>query len=234
MIIGSKELIRDINSNLVLETIIHSGPISRAQLSKELGLTKATISTIVQDLLDRHLIIEIGSDNTELGRKPILLNFNKSAGLALCIDIQVEQCVMVLSNLQADILKTIRFSSPKNPDEVGDLLIGAISKLIKSLPQTTYGLVGITLSIHGVTYEKAIKFVPYYNLSEQNLCEQLEVAFQIPVYVENEANLHDQHHSPVFLRIKQISLPLVNIPLSMTTPIWLLSASIPVSVLVLL
>ena len=44
---GSKELIRDINFHLILEAIINEGPISRAGLAKHLGLTKATVSSIV-------------------------------------------------------------------------------------------------------------------------------------------------------------------------------------------
>ena len=77
MKIGSNELIRDINSKLILDTIIKNQPISRASISKELGLTKATVSTIVQELINQHLIIEIGCDDTSLGRKPILLSFHK-------------------------------------------------------------------------------------------------------------------------------------------------------------
>lgn len=34
MITGSKELIRDINTKLVLDRIRHKGPISRATISK--------------------------------------------------------------------------------------------------------------------------------------------------------------------------------------------------------
>ena len=52
---GSKELIRDINSHLVLETIVNNGPVSRADLSKMLGLTKATISSLVQLLIEEGL-----------------------------------------------------------------------------------------------------------------------------------------------------------------------------------
>ena len=51
MVTGSKELIRDINTNLVLETIINHSAISRASIAKHLGLTKATVSAIVQNLL---------------------------------------------------------------------------------------------------------------------------------------------------------------------------------------
>ena len=54
---GSKELIRDINFHLILEAIINEGPISRAALAKHLGLTKATVSSIVQELLDSGLSV---------------------------------------------------------------------------------------------------------------------------------------------------------------------------------
>ena len=52
MVTGSRELIREMNRRLVLETVINDGPLSRAAISKKLGLTKATISAIVQDLLE--------------------------------------------------------------------------------------------------------------------------------------------------------------------------------------
>ena len=62
---GSKELIRDINFHLILEAIINEGPISRAALAKHLGLTKATVSSIVQELLDSGLAREVGSARPE-------------------------------------------------------------------------------------------------------------------------------------------------------------------------
>jgi Mn-dependent DtxR family transcriptional regulator len=62
---GSKELIRDINFHLILEAIINEGPISRAGLAKHLGLTKATVSSIVQELLNSGLVREVGS-----GKRP--------------------------------------------------------------------------------------------------------------------------------------------------------------------
>lgn len=68
MVTGSRELIREMNRRLVLETVINDGPLSRAAISKKLGLTKATISAIVQDLLEEQYIEEIGSDQTQYGR----------------------------------------------------------------------------------------------------------------------------------------------------------------------
>ena len=37
MVTGSRELIREMNRRLVLETVINDGPLSRAAISKKLG-----------------------------------------------------------------------------------------------------------------------------------------------------------------------------------------------------
>ena len=71
MPVVNQEMIRNTNRRLVLEYIVNNPPISRADLAKQLQLTKATISNIVQELLDRNLILEIGSAKTAMGRKPI-------------------------------------------------------------------------------------------------------------------------------------------------------------------
>lgn len=189
MITGSKELIRDINSNLVLESIINSSPISRATISKNLGLTKATISAIVQDLINKNLVIEIGSDDTSLGRKPILLSFNKQAGYAICVDIGVETVNALISDLQGENCRLKQVKTPKNPDSLINEIIVLIEALLKDTEKTPYGLVGITLGIHGVTTNNEITFTPYYDLTQLHLPQKLFDYFNIPVFVENEANL---------------------------------------------
>ena len=57
MPIANQEMIRDNNRRLVLEYIVNNPPVSRADLSKYLNLTKATISAIVQDLIQQNLVL---------------------------------------------------------------------------------------------------------------------------------------------------------------------------------
>ena len=47
---GSNELMRDINTRLILETLIQNVSISRADIAKKLGLTRATVSAITEQL----------------------------------------------------------------------------------------------------------------------------------------------------------------------------------------
>lgn len=189
MVTGSKSLIRDINNRLVLEEIINSGPISRATISKKLGLTKATISIIVQELIDKELVIEIGSGETNLGRKPILLSFNKSCGYAISIDIGVDNISVLITNLLAKDCIFEKVKTPKTTENVVNMLIQIIESLTKTSKETTYGLVGIVLGIHGVTSDNNIVFAPYYDFSKVDLAKEMEDYFNVPVYLENEANL---------------------------------------------
>ncbi len=188
MITGSKELIRDINTKLVLETIINSIAISRAAIAKHLGLTKATISAIVQELINKNLVIEIGSDDTNLGRKPILLSLNKKAGYVICIDIGVDTISALVSDLMGEDCSLKQIKTPKSSGNIIQVLIDLIESM--KLPRNTpYHLVGITLGIHGVIADNQVSFAPYYNLSGINIAGGLEEHFNIPVYLENEANL---------------------------------------------
>lgn len=188
MVTGSKELIRDINTNLVLETIINHTAISRAAIAKHLGLTKATISAIVQELINKKLVIEIGSDDTSLGRKPILLSLNKKAGYVICIDIGVDTISALVSDLIGEDCSLKQIKTPKTTANIIDVLIQLIESM--KLPKDTpYNLVGITLGIHGVIANNQVSFTPYYKLAGFHLAEELEQHFSAPVYLENEANL---------------------------------------------
>ncbi len=188
MVTGSKELIRDINTKLVLETIISNNSISRAAIAKHLGLTKATISAIVQELINKKLVIEIGSDDTSLGRKPILLSLHKKAGYVIGIDIGVDTISALVSDLAGEDCSLKQIKTPKNTSN----MVRVLTELIESmkLPRDSdYGLVGITLGIHGVITNNQVSFAPYYNLTGIDLAGDLEKHFGVPVYLENEANL---------------------------------------------
>lgn len=188
MVTGSKELIRDINTHLVLETIINQATISRASTAKHLGLTKATVSAIVQDLINRKLVIEIGSDDTILGRKPILLSLNKKAGYVVSIDLGVDTISALISDLAGEDCSLKQIRTPRNTSGIINEMINLINSM--KLPMgSPYGLVGITLGIHGVTIHNEVSFTPYYNLADANLAEGLSQQFGVPIYMENEANL---------------------------------------------
>ena len=189
MITGSKELIRDINSHLILKSIITDGPISRADLAKKLGLTKATVSAIVQILLDDRLVLEIGSASTKKGRRPILLDFNHRAGQIICLDLEPDHITAFTSDLKGTHCTLKQLPPLEDPSTALSSLTSILEDIIAGLEKTDYGVVGICLGIHGIVHDNRIIFTPYYDLGDPDLARKLSAHFQIPVLAENEANL---------------------------------------------
>ena len=187
--VGSKELIRDINSHLVLETILNEGPISRATVSTKVGLTKATVSAIVAELIEKNLIREIGSDDTSLGRKPILLEFCHENGNVISIDLGVDTITVFTSDLKGNHCGLKQYKNSYDKSNISLRLINLIDETIDSLKDTPLGVVGISVAVHGVTLNNNIVFAPYYDYTELPLKNEIENHFGVPVSIENEANL---------------------------------------------
>lgn len=189
MVTGSRELIREMNRKLVLESIINDGPISRADIAKQLGLTKATISTIVQELIDSQLVEEIGSSDTSFGRKPILLEFCRQNGYVLALDLGVSTTSLMICNLAGQNCRLHQYNHVTTGENAVDFLRRILKTQIQQLPVSVFGVVGISIGIHGTVNKNQIVFTPNYDLSGLDLAEILQREFQIPVWLENEANL---------------------------------------------
>ncbi|MDE1548939.1 ROK family protein [Jeotgalibaca caeni] len=184
--------IREQNETLVLSTIIQHSLISRASISQLTGLNKASTSAIVKDLIDESLVIEIGTgDSTSAGgRKPILLSLNKASGYSLSIDLGYDYISSMLTNLYGEIVEQ---NKERNTFVRIENVIEKVTAIVESYRTyyegSTFQLVGLTLAIHGIVDENRIVFTPYYDLDQMDLAKKLHEQLQIPVYVENEANL---------------------------------------------
>jgi len=189
MITGNNKLIRDMNTQFVLDTIMKKGSISRASIAAELGLTKTTVSAIVQVLIERQLVLETGSKDTKKGRRPILLELNKNCGYSISIDLSPDFITVLTANLSGENCSLTRYKNDTGKDTILRTLEDIIHTVIKERPSSHYGLVGIALAIHGVVHNNKIVFTPYSPYEKIDFSAYLEEIFQVPIILENEANL---------------------------------------------
>lgn len=69
MIKADQDSLRDHNLSLLLETLLGQGrPLSRAELAKRTGLTKATVSLLIALLLRTGVLVELAPDSASVGR----------------------------------------------------------------------------------------------------------------------------------------------------------------------
>ncbi|RDW18603.1 ROK family transcriptional regulator [Oceanobacillus chungangensis] len=192
MVTGDGAYIKKINRSLILKNIVQYGSISRADLSKIIGLNKATVSVQVADLLQEELIYETQQEHNTVGRRPIMLSINSSAGYALGIDLDYERIQFTVSGLNGrPIQSDTIYPNTSNYDEIVSLLIVHIKHYMSLYSNSHCGLVGVMIGIHGtVNNDESILFVPKYQWRHKNLKDDLKAELtDLNIAIENNANL---------------------------------------------
>ncbi|MDA3851837.1 MAG: ROK family transcriptional regulator [Spirochaetaceae bacterium] len=79
--------VRLINRNKILRNIYFSGPLSRLEICDFTGLSPATVGNLVNPLIDEGVIHEVGFEESNGGRRRVILESNKDYGYFLGVDI---------------------------------------------------------------------------------------------------------------------------------------------------
>ncbi|HJS17412.1 MAG TPA: ROK family transcriptional regulator [Anaerolineales bacterium] len=81
--------------------------LSRTDLAEEMGLTKAAVTVIVNDLIASGIIVETESRTTSSGRPPVVLEINPNHGLVAAIDMGAMHLSVALGDFSTRILEEI-------------------------------------------------------------------------------------------------------------------------------
>lgn len=96
------------SKGVVFDLIRARGPIGRSELASATGLTQATMTTVVRQLLDDGLIIESGRSVSTGGRPTVLLDLNPDARFALGIQLGAESVTYVVVNVGGSVIGQLR------------------------------------------------------------------------------------------------------------------------------
>ena len=85
--ISSNQNIKNFNKHSAVDLIrFATTGISRTDLAEEMGLTRAAVTLIVNDLLENGVILEAESRAIPNGRPPVVLEINPKRGLVAAVD----------------------------------------------------------------------------------------------------------------------------------------------------
>lgn len=196
-ITGDQNLIKTINKSIVLDSVKNNGPISRSQISSQTNLNKATVSTMVSELINEELVNEIGEGQSSGGRKPVMLYYNNRAGYSIGIDLGVNYILGILTDLSGNIIEeSYRSLTDTTFESVTRILYDMIEQLKNKAPESPYGIIGIGVGVPGtVDSNQKILLAPNLEWTQVDLKQNLEQKFDIPTIIENEANsgAHAEH-----------------------------------------
>ena len=104
---GADQLtISQINQDLILQTIKKRKRITRASISQELHLSPLSVSSNIEKLLQKNLVLEYSMDNMEgPGRRGKLLGLNPDFAYIVCIDLSSPTLTIGLGNVNEEIIE---------------------------------------------------------------------------------------------------------------------------------
>jgi predicted NBD/HSP70 family sugar kinase len=189
--LGNRDLIRAINRSLILNTIKTNGLIDRAEISRMVGLSPATVTAIAQELLDGNLIVEKEPGDSRGGRRPILLAINPSGGNVIGIKVMGDHLVGALVDLEATVLMraAIPFAAG-TPEQLVEAVSELVSRLIETGGVSPQKLIGIGVGLPGIidAQKGILRQTPFFNWQNLPIREMLSKKLEQSVYIDNDVN----------------------------------------------
>jgi len=179
------------NIRLVVEKLIELRETSRIELARITTLNKATVSSIISELMQKELVIETDKTVKTSGRSAKVVALNKNAGRILSIELLTDSLYGVVTNLFGNILFELRkeIIDPEFKPYL-KVLLSAIDELKINTKDSTYGVIGIGIGVYGILSKtKKIKYAPFISWKDIDLKTIIEDYTGIETYVENEANI---------------------------------------------
>ncbi|KLN59451.1 hypothetical protein WH96_17470 [Kiloniella spongiae] len=105
------------NLRLALSEILSSDEISRADIAKRTGLTRQTISNLVEKLLETGLVTEGNYKKGGTGKPSRILQISSSAAFSIGIRIEINKIAISLVNLSGKLIHSEQISATYSTDE---------------------------------------------------------------------------------------------------------------------
>ena len=190
--------VRHFNERRLLEALFRRGPLSRADLGRELGLTRSTAGNLVTNLaqvgLLRDGVVADTKTNGEIrpGRPGSLVELNGAHALFLGAEIGVGRIRIVGMDLRAAIVcRTQTSFDPErcDPEDVAELLAREVERLRPWTDPARIRTLGIAVA-GLIAQERTVIRAPFLRWRDVPVASLLEARLRgfLPIIAENDAN----------------------------------------------
>lgn len=185
---GSAKLIKTINRDLVIQTIIKFGEISRSELAKQTELALPSIMRIVDPLVTRGLIIESRQAQSTGGRKPYMLKMNGQYMFIIGIEIAMISSV-VLSDFNGKVIDAWSNDNLAycSPHDLLDHMLKIVNQWFVKYDISINRVAGIGVGTPGFSFKhnKQIKGTILKGWESIDVMAWFKERINLPIYTDN-------------------------------------------------
>lgn len=187
--------LKDMNRQIVYQLIETLGTTSKAELAKRTGISSPTIIKVINYLISKNLVIEIGEGESAIGRKPQLLTLNRNLMYTASFLIEGDHLTMGVVNIVGEVI--FRKSLCVEPDIctlLERITNGFLESLLKEAGVPMKKLVGIGIAIPCI-YDADTRYIssaPLIGVENTlfigDYLDHLAQKYNVLVQVENDVN----------------------------------------------
>lgn len=186
----SKNLLSKHNKSCILHAVWESKGISRVEIARNMNLSTATVSRLVDSLIKNDKLLEERETiAVSKGRPMKSLYFRKNERFIIGIDLGTTYIRGILTNMDAEPIKEIEVvtESLKEPEYVLDKVIDVIQRLSTSSMVNRDQILGIGIAVAGtVNLEQGVVvFSPAFQWRNVKCLEYIQSRIQLPLLFDN-------------------------------------------------
>ncbi|MCP4176009.1 MAG: ROK family transcriptional regulator [Fuerstiella sp.] len=146
-------LLRKMTVRKVLESLQTHGPLSRADLTRDTGISAPTVSKVVVDLIDSGLLEEGAAPDNTVGRPGKKIQLARDQAQVIGVVLDQHTCVVLTASLdgQIDGERISTFATPGTYDALLDQLTASVKRFDEDTGSQT---LGVGLSTPGLVDEE--------------------------------------------------------------------------------
>lgn len=179
-------IVRDFNRRRVLHFIRTNEPVSRAEVARQCGLQRSTISRIVEQLMHSGWLVQAPAGHLPIGRNPILYRLNEDR-IIIGIDVRPSQTTLIAADPHGKVIVRNSIATPIRRETAVDVLLQAIGRVRIQCGRKSVMGIGISVPRR---FESADGALPdgQWLWNEPRLAGTISAATGALVELESDAN----------------------------------------------
>lgn len=198
-ITGDQSFLKNINRMALIRLIRGQPGLSRADLSEMTGLTKSTVSQLVQELIDEGWLTEDEALVTgSIGRRPTPLRLDCERLALIGVDLTVEAIEVVATSLTGAVVAA---RSRKIASSVLDFVVAELAELVASVVSEVQAsgrkILGVGVGVPGPVHASSgvLHYSPNFGWKDVPIRDVLRKALvghelhSLPIFVQRRAGI---------------------------------------------
>jgi predicted NBD/HSP70 family sugar kinase len=191
-----RDLRRD-NRSVLLSSLFFEQPQSRPDLSAVTGLSPASVSNVVRELIDAGIVVEAGSVDSEGGRPRVLLQMNPDYGYVIGVDVGEIRVRVELFDLTMAERATVDYPLAPRCHDAGvivETILTGLGEVVTRSGVSPAAVLGVGIGVPGIVENGPDARVhgQSYGWDGVPLERLLRSGTSLPLYVANGARTMGQ------------------------------------------